>query len=100
MTRNEALDFCQNMRQVLKRLSEIVQGNGDDWKEGKDFLLSHFHWDRGLFCRFVGFVNAELKITPIPQPLLVDILTEIISAGITIGWSDGYESLERFRKVS
>ena len=83
-------NFCTDMRKVLDRLTEIVMEENDNSKKAMEFLTLFFAQDRDLFCQFVGFVRFEVKKGDIPKPVVVDILTEMTMAGMSLGWNEGY----------
>ena len=83
-------DFCTDMRKVLGRLAEIVQEENEDSKKAHEFLKSFFFQNRDSFCQFVGFVRVEIKKGDIPKSVVVDILTEMTMAGMSLGWDEGY----------
>ena len=88
-------NFCTDMRKVLDRLAEIVQEENDNSKKVMEFLTLFFAHDRDSFCQFVGFVRVEIKKGDIPKSVVVDILTEMTMAGMSLGWDEGYAKAKR-----
>jgi len=78
--------FKESMDKVLENLSAIIQKGGN----GKKYITSVFDGDKDSFCRFLGFMQAETKIRKIPKRILVDIYIDLVLAGLSLGYSDGY----------
>jgi hypothetical protein len=81
---------------VLKKLCEISQKEDYDGETGSEYLASFFDKDTDSFCRFIGFVTAEVKRKNISKPVAVDILADMAIVGMLLGLRDGYDEAKRF----
>jgi hypothetical protein len=95
MKTENADEFCKMMGQALGALSVFAKEENYDGTTGETFLKAFFNGDRELFWQFVGFVKEEIKASRIPKSVIVNILIDIVTAGVSIGWADGYNDAKR-----
>ena len=94
-------ETCDYMRIAFYTLADIVQEQEKaiERYKGKEFLIDYFNEDNDLFCQFLGFSRVEAETTPIPYPLLVNMLLEVAAAGVYIGWKDCFKDTMLSRPV-